>query len=156
MKKLGQRPTYGHPRVYHGNFLRFTETAKNKVYGVDTGTVKVAMHKLQYEFQYSSDKNKRSYASGYIIDLIVDNITETQYGDKMIDTPITELLPSTIDPSLKATSAEASTQAQDMEIETISPEEVIGYADSDRHRIYLKGKTPHALYTYRQHPFGSR
>ena len=112
VKKPGHRPSKGHPHVYHGIFLRFTEAANNIVYyDVDTGTIKVATHKLHDEFQYSSDRNKRSHASRYIIDLIADDTDEKRYGQPMIDGKIVNIIPIDAPPS---TAAAATTVAYDI------------------------------------------
>ena len=47
VKKSGHLLSKGHPHVYHGIFLQFTGTSKDVVYyDVNTGTIKVATHKL--------------------------------------------------------------------------------------------------------------
>ena len=105
-------------------------------YVVDTGTIKVASHKLHNEFQYSRDRNKRSHASRYIVDLIADEKQETRYGKPMLDDTIADLLPSDIPPS---TAAAATTTAYDMKINTFTTKETEACADSDRHCTYTKG-----------------
>ena len=136
VKKPGRRPSKGHPRVYHGIFLRFTGTAKNIVYyDVDTGTIKVATHKLHDEFQYSTDRTKHSHASGYIIDLIADDKDKKRYGAPMLDTTIKHLIPTDNPPS---TAAAASATAYDMEVATLTPQEAQGLTDSDGHCTYIK------------------
>ena len=53
VKIQGDRPSKGHPHVYHGMFLWFTGTGKNIVYyDIQTGMVKVATHNFYDEFQY--------------------------------------------------------------------------------------------------------
>ena len=138
VKKSDIRPLKGHPHVYHGIFLCFTRTAKYIVYyGVDTGTNKVATHKLHNEFQYSSDRNKRSHASQYIINMIANDKKETQYGKPMLDGTIIDLIPTDIPLS---TAAAATTEAYDMEVETLSPKNVEGFqSDTERLYTYIKG-----------------
>ena len=137
VKKPGRRPSKGHPRVYHGIFFQFTCTAKNIVYyDVDTGTIKVATHKLHDEFQYSSAQTKRSHASRYTVDLIADDKNEKRYGEPMVEHPIEHLLPTDIPPSAAAA---ASATAYDLELVTLTPQKAAGFTDSDRHRTYIKG-----------------
>ena len=97
VKIPGDCPSKGHPHVYHGIFLRFPGTAKNIVhYDTQTGTVKVATHKSHDEFQYGSDKDRRSKASRYMIDLIADNVDKKRYCDSRIEHTIEHLLPSAL------------------------------------------------------------
>ena len=99
VKKPEHRPSKGHPHVYHGIFLRFTSTAKNIVYyDVDTGTIKVATHKLHNKSQYTSNRTNRSYASRYIVDLIADDKNEKRYEEPMLDHTIKHLIPTDIPP----------------------------------------------------------
>ena len=137
VKKPGIRPSKGHPHVYHGIFPRFPGTVKNIVYyKVDTRTIKVATHKLHEKFQYSSDQNKRSHTSRYIVDLIADDKEKKRYGAPMLDGTIADLIPTDIPPS---TAAVATTKANDIEIDTLTPQEAEGFTDSDRHSTYIKG-----------------
>ena len=79
-------------------------------------------HKLDDEFQYSSDRNKRSHASKYIVDLIADDKDEKQHGEPMLlDDTIANLIPT------------------DMKVDTFTSNEAGTFTDSGRHCIYIKG-----------------
>ena len=54
----------------------------------------------------------------------------------MLDDTITHLIPIDISPS---TAAAATTEAYDMEVETLTPQEPEGFTDSNRHCKYIRG-----------------
>ena len=131
--------------MYHGIFLWFTRMANNIVYYYgNTGIIKVATHKLHDEFQYSSGRNKRSHASRYIVDLIVDDKDKKRYGAPVLDGTIADLIPTDLTPSMAAA---ATPVANDMEVEYLSPQDVKGFqSDSIFFYTHIKGGK-HRMYS---------
>ena len=137
VKKPDNQPSKGYPLVYHVIFLQFTGTAKKiDYYDVNAGTIKVTTHKLHDKFQYSSDRNKRSYASRYIMDLIANDNDKKFYRNPILNGTIVNLIPTNIPHSTAAT---ATTIAYDMEVDTLTPEEMEGFqSNSEQLYIYIK------------------